>query len=94
MAFLVTSDSDSRQGVEIQCGIDKTADLGLVTVMVGKCLQAHEVLLVIVHGTDAGAHVDRHGARHIAGWSDRIFDILHAIENGSTAIEQIRQIQL
>ena len=30
----------------------------------------------------------------IAGWSDRIFDILHAIENGSTTIEQIRQIQL
>ncbi len=30
----------------------------------------------------------------IAGWSDRIFDILHAIENGSTAIEQIGQIQV
>ena len=62
--FLVTSEPDSHQGVEVQCGIDKTADFGLVAVMVAKRLDANEILLVVVHGTDAGAHVDRHGTRH------------------------------
>ncbi len=30
----------------------------------------------------------------IAGWSDKIFDVLQAIENGSDAVEKIRQIVL
>jgi hypothetical protein len=28
----------------------------------------------------------------IAGWSDKVFDILHAIENGSNALEEIKKI--
>ncbi|MDP9042357.1 MAG: TROVE domain-containing protein, partial [Bacteroidota bacterium] len=30
----------------------------------------------------------------IAGWSDKIFDVLAAIENGSDAIELINQIDI
>ena len=30
----------------------------------------------------------------IAGWSDRIFEILTAIENGSSAIEMIRKTEI
>ncbi len=30
----------------------------------------------------------------IAGWSDRIFEMLEAIENGSNAIEEIKKIEL
>lgn len=30
----------------------------------------------------------------IAGWSDKVFDVLDAIENGSSAIEKIKQVEL
>ena len=30
----------------------------------------------------------------IAGWSDRIFEMLHALENGSSVIEEIGKIEL
>ena len=30
----------------------------------------------------------------IAGWSDKVFDILDAIENGSSVIEKINEIEL
>jgi spermidine/putrescine-binding protein len=30
----------------------------------------------------------------IAGWSDKVFDVLNAIENGVNAVEKIKQIQL
>ena len=30
----------------------------------------------------------------IAGWSDRIFEILEAIEKGSSAIEEIKRIEV
>ncbi len=30
----------------------------------------------------------------IAGWSDKVFDVLHAIENGESAIEKIKQVML
>lgn len=30
----------------------------------------------------------------IAGWSDKVFDVLHSIENGVGAIEKIKQIEL
>lgn len=30
----------------------------------------------------------------IAGWSDKVFDVLDAIENGSSAIEKIKQVDL
>ncbi len=30
----------------------------------------------------------------IAGWSDKVFDIMHAIDNGKSAIESIHQIKL
>lgn len=38
---------------------------------------------VTVHGSDVYV---------IAGWSDRIFDMLHAYENGSTALKEIESI--
>jgi|TARA_Y100000310_G_scaffold109308_1_gene107733 hypothetical protein len=31
---------------------------------------------------------------YVAGWSDKIFDVLDAIENGSGAVEEIRKIEL
>lgn len=30
----------------------------------------------------------------IAGWSDKVFDMLHAIENGENVVEKIKQVQL
>ena len=30
----------------------------------------------------------------IAGWSDKVFDVLQAIENGETAVELIRKTEL
>ena len=30
----------------------------------------------------------------VAGWSDRIFDMLAAVENGSDVIEEIKDIEL
>lgn len=30
----------------------------------------------------------------IAGWSDKVFDVLQAIENGESAVEKIKQLQL
>ena len=30
----------------------------------------------------------------VAGWSDRIFDMLAAVENGSDVIEEIKKIEL
>ena len=38
--------------------------------------------------------LEKNGATLIAGWSDRVFDILEAVENGSTAIEEIKKIEL
>lgn len=38
--------------------------------------------------------MQRHDVTCIAGWSDRIFDILYAIEHGSTAIESIMRTEL
>jgi len=38
--------------------------------------------------------MQQHDVYSIAGWSDRIFDILYAIEHGSTAIESIMAIHL
>lgn len=37
--------------------------------------------------------MQQHDVYCIAGWSDRIFDILYAIEHGSTAIESIMKIK-
>ena len=30
----------------------------------------------------------------IAGWSDKVFDMLEALENGSSIVEEIRKIEL
>jgi 60 kDa SS-A/Ro ribonucleoprotein len=30
----------------------------------------------------------------IAGWSDKVFNVLHSIENGESAIEKIKQVML
>jgi hypothetical protein len=34
------------------------------------------------------------GVALIAGWSDKVFDVLQALEDGSTALAQIKQIEL
>ncbi len=36
----------------------------------------------------------KNGVYLIAGWSDKIFDVLAALEDGSSAIEMINQIEL
>ena len=34
------------------------------------------------------------GVALIAGWSDKIFDVLAAIENGSSAVAEIQKMEL
>lgn len=43
---------------------------------------------------NAPISVMRHDVSLIAGWSDKVFDVLQAMENGGKAIAQIKQIQL
>ena len=38
--------------------------------------------------------VHEEGVYFIAGWSDKIFDILEALENGSTAIKEIEKVEI
>ena len=38
--------------------------------------------------------LEEDGVTLIAGWSDKVFDILDAVEHGSTAIEEINKIEL
>jgi 60 kDa SS-A/Ro ribonucleoprotein len=38
--------------------------------------------------------VQRDDVTLIAGWSDKVFDVLHAVENGGSAISLIKQIEL
>jgi hypothetical protein len=38
--------------------------------------------------------VQKHDVCLIAGWSDKVFDVLQAIENGENAIEKIKQVKL
>ncbi|UPT67303.1 MAG: hypothetical protein M0D57_00985 [Sphingobacteriales bacterium JAD_PAG50586_3] len=45
------------------------------------------------HGT-VPLQVHNNGVYLIAGWSDKVFDVLHALENGQTAIGYINQIEL
>ncbi|MCU0434996.1 MAG: TROVE domain-containing protein [Bacteroidia bacterium] len=45
------------------------------------------------HG-HAPISVMRHDVSLIAGWSDKVFDVLQAMENGGKAIAQIKQINL
>jgi hypothetical protein len=39
-------------------------------------------------------NIQRNDVHLIAGWSDKVFDVLHAIENGSSAVNKIKQIVL
>ncbi|MCD6066979.1 MAG: hypothetical protein K0S33_1805 [Bacteroidetes bacterium] len=39
-------------------------------------------------------NVQKNDVHLIAGWSDKVFDVLHAIENGVGAVEKIKQIEL
>lgn len=38
--------------------------------------------------------VEKNGVCLIAGWSDKVFDVLQAIENGASAVEKIKQLKL
>lgn len=38
--------------------------------------------------------VQKHDVCLIAGWSDKVFDVLQAIENGESAVEKIKQLKL
>jgi len=38
--------------------------------------------------------IQRNDVCLIAGWSDKVFDVLHSIENGESAIEKIKQVVL
>lgn len=38
--------------------------------------------------------IQRNDVHLIAGWSDKVFDVLNALENGESAIDKIKQIQL
>ncbi|MDU0372713.1 TROVE domain-containing protein [Hymenobacter endophyticus] len=46
------------------------------------------------HGTTPVQTHPEHGAYLIAGWSDKIFDVLTALENGGSALTEIEQIEL
>jgi len=43
---------------------------------------------------DTPVSVVREDVIYVSGWSDRIFSILGALENGSTAIKEIEKIKL
>ncbi|MGL5890935.1 MAG: TROVE domain-containing protein, partial [Bacteroidia bacterium] len=45
------------------------------------------------YGT-APLSIQRNDVCLIAGWSDKVFDVLHSIENGVSAVEKIKQIEL
>jgi len=49
-----------------------------------------------LQGYGAGAPIQMmdNGAHLISGWSDKVFDILHRIEQGQSAIDEIESIQL
>ena len=38
--------------------------------------------------------LEKDGVHLIAGWSDKVFDILHAIENGAVAVKHIQEMDL
>ena len=38
--------------------------------------------------------IQRNDVCLLAGWSDKVFDVLHSIENGECAIEKIKQVML
>ena len=42
----------------------------------------------------APLRLERDGVALIAGWSDKVFDVLQALENGSDAIKEINKIEL
>ena len=46
------------------------------------------------HGTTPVQAQPEHGAYLIAGWSDKIFDVLTALENDHSALTEIEQIEL
>ncbi|WP_139920993.1 TROVE domain-containing protein [Hymenobacter sp. DG01] len=46
------------------------------------------------HGTTPLQVHPEHGAALIAGWSDKIFDVLAALDNGGSALTEIEQIEL
>lgn len=39
-------------------------------------------------------NVQKHDVCLIAGWSDKVFDVLQAIENGASAVEKIKHVKL
>lgn len=39
-------------------------------------------------------NIQRNDVYLLAGWSDKVFDVLHSIENGESAIQKIKQVQL
>lgn len=43
---------------------------------------------------NAPLQVEKNDVYLIAGWSDKVFDVLHSIENGVSAVEKINQIAL
>ena len=46
------------------------------------------------HGTAPLEVRDGHGVALIAGWSDKVFDVLQALENGESALAEIEKIDL
>ena len=45
------------------------------------------------HGTTP-LRVEQNGVHFIAGWSDKVFDVMDAIEQGSTAVKHIESIAM
>jgi hypothetical protein len=45
------------------------------------------------HG-QAPLQVKENGVHLIAGWSDKVFEVMHAIENGEKALSEIKKIDL
>jgi 60 kDa SS-A/Ro ribonucleoprotein len=43
---------------------------------------------------NAPISLQKHDVCLIAGWSDKVFDVLHSIENGESAVEKIKQVVL
>jgi hypothetical protein len=46
------------------------------------------------HGTAPLEVNEANGVALIAGWSDKVFDVLAALENGGNAVSEIQKIEL
>ena len=53
-----------------------------------------EWYLSLVEGRDVIEELDSDGVMDFAGWSDKVFDVLNAVENGAEVLDKIKVIEI